>query len=517
MSEYAEQIAQAEAGGFAGTVELFARTLGEVSGPDAARQTAAEREERLQDLGRGLMRQMLQDQLDRDAAREQRLADPPVGADGKPRTRMERGHRRALATVLGEVAATRMAYRAPGAANLHPADAALNLPEGLHSHGLSRLVALEAARGSYDDGADAVERATGVRVAKRQFGELAEAAAADIGGFYARARPGAADRNRPLMLQFDGKGVVMRPEALRAATAKAAAKASPHLKGRLSPGEKNGRKRMAEIASVADVTPAKRTIDDIFPAEPRPPAPPRRRRAGDAADGQPRTPETGDRWLTASLVDDTATVVAAGFDEAERRDPHHLRTWIVLVDGNNTQIDAVKAEAKRRGAAIHILIDFVHVLEYLWQAGWSFFDTGDPDAEEWVVEQARAVLAGRAAGVAADIRERADYNGYNAKERKGADTAANYLDAKAPYLTYGHALAMGWPIATGIVEGAARHLVRDRMDLTGARWGLDGAEAILLLRAVITNGDFNDYWAYHLEQERHRNHHSKYAGERAPT
>ena len=103
------------------------------------------------------------------------------------------------------------------------------------------------------------------------------------------------------------------------------------------------------------------------------------------------------------------------------------------------------------------------------------------------------------------------------KERKGADTAANYLDAKAPYLTYDHALPKGWPIATGIVEGAARHLVRDRMDITGARWGLDGAEAILLLRAVITNGDFDDYWAYHLEQEQHRNHHSKYADGRAPT
>ena len=73
--------------------------------------------------------------------------------------------------------------------------------------------------------------------------------------------------------------------------------------------------------------------------------------------------------------------------------------------------------------------------------------------------------------------------------RKNADTAADYLIAKRPYLDYPTALANGWPIATGVIEGACRHLVKDRMDITDARWGLPGAEAVLLLRAVISNGD----------------------------
>ena len=77
-------------------------------------------------------------------------------------------------------------------------------------------------------------------------------------------------------------------------------------------------------------------------------------------------------------------------------------------------------------------------------------------------------------------------------------------------------MASGWPIATGVIEGACRHLVKDRMDLTGARWGLPGAEAILKLRAIRSNGDFDDYWHYHLTQERHRVHESRYAQDVIP-
>jgi hypothetical protein len=330
VAAHVEALAEAAAGGFDRSVGRFAELVTGLRGPRAAGLTHAELETWLETDGRKVVRALFQDHLDLRAVREQRLPTPPVGADEVARTRMEKDHRRGLATVFGEVTASRMAYRAPGSANLHPADAALGLPTGLHSHGLSRLVALEAARGSYDDGVEAVERATGVRVPKRQFGELAEAAAADIGPFYARARPGAAHKKMLLMLQFDGKGLVMRPEALRAATARAAANANRHLKGRLSPGEKNGRKRMAEIASVTDVLPAARSIEDIFPTTARPERPPgRRRRAGqDTADDTPREPRTSGRWLTASVVEDIATVVAAGFDEAERRDPHHLRTWM---------------------------------------------------------------------------------------------------------------------------------------------------------------------------------------------
>ena len=66
------------------------------------------------------------------------------------------------------------------------------------------------------------------------------------------------------------------------------------------------------------------------------------------------------------------------------------------------------------------------------------------------------------------------------------------------------------------MEGACRHLVKDRFDITGARWGLAGAEAILKLRAIIANGDFRDYWSYHLAQERHHVHETRYHNDAIP-
>jgi len=121
------------------------------------------------------------------------------------------------------------------------------------------------------------------------------------------------------------------------------------------------------------------------------------------------------------------------------------------------------------------------------------------------------VLAGGAVQVAAGIRRRATRHGLDPPQRRNADRAADYLANKAPYLDYPTALSHGWPIATGVIEGACRHLVKDRMDLTGARWSLDGAEAILKLRALRTNGDLDRYWNFHLDGEHQRVHQSRYA------
>ena len=203
-------------------------------------------------------------------------------------------------------------------------------------------------------------------------------------------------------------------------------------------------------------------------------------------------------------------MIAAAFDEAGRRDPDRERTWIALVDGNNTQIEAIEAEAGKHGTEVTILIDFIHVAEYIWKAAWSFFSPGDPDAEQWVAGRLLKILDGHAAQVAAGIRRRATTYGYSGSERTGADECAAYLTAKVPYLDYATALASGWPIATGIIEGACRHIIKDRFDITGARWGLEGAEALLKLRALTANGDFEDYWDWHLRREHERIHQSRY-------
>ena len=149
-------------------------------------------------------------------------------------------------------------------------------------------------------------------------------------------------------------------------------------------------------------------------------------------------------------------------------------------------------------------------------AGWCFFSEGDPAAEAWVAEKALGVLAGQASTVAASIRRKATCLGLDPQDRHNADRCADYLLAKRDYLHYHRALEQGWPIATGVIEGACRHFVKDRLDMTGSRWGLAGAEAILKLRALRSNGDFDKYWQFHLKQERRRVHEARYADETIP-
>jgi len=495
-------------GAFARSRECFAELEEWLASEDAAGLQHGELEEQLDVRGRELLRRLFQDRLDLTAAREVRRHDV-TGEDGIPRTRAEKGRARPLVTKFGQVTVSRIAYRVPGRPNVHPLDAVLNLPEEKHSHGLRKLAAIEATRGSIEAAGAAVTRATGVKIGKRQLEELACRAAAHVEAFYLQRVISPAPEAWPLVLTFDGKGIVMLPDALRPATAKAAASAENKLATRLSPGEKSGRKRMAELACVYDAAPVPRTPGDVIstPAQKRK----KRAQAGKPkGKGKPREPQARGKWLTASVTDDIPAVIAAAFDEAERRDPQHKREWAVLIDGNNTQIEAVTAEADSRGITATIVIDFIHVLEYLWKAAWSFFDKGEPASEEWVADQARKVLRGKSAQVAAGIRRRATTYGYSPAERAGADECARYLDNKKDYLGYATALDKGWPIATGIIEGAARWLVKDRMDITGARWGLEGAEAILKLRALIASGDIDAYWRFHLRREHERIHHARY-------
>jgi len=483
---------------FTASRDRFETVLAWLESEQTAGLSHGELEERLQVDARELFRQLLQDQLDLRAQNERRIADV-LDAEAVPRPTAETGHQRALATVFGQVDVVRIAYRKPGQPNLHPADAVLNLPTEKHSHGLRHLAAIESSRGSFDGAVEAIGRATGQHLGKRQVEQLAGRAAVDFDAFYTRRHAPTGENSDVLVLSCDGKGVVMRPGALRPATAKVAANANPKLATRLSKGEKRGRKRMAEVGAVYDITPVSRCPADILPGNDT--------QRSDATAG----PVARNKWLTASVVDDAATVVAAIFDEADRRDPDHQRTWVALVDGNVHQILRIQAETNNRAITVVTIIDFVHVLEYLWSAAWCFHREGDPAAETWVRKHAQHILDGHATRVARAIRRAATLASLEPSRRDNADRCATYLTNKKPYLDYPTALNHGWPIATGIIEGACRHLVKDRMDLTGARWGLHGAEAILKLRALHSNGDFDEYWRHHLAQERQRVHQSRYA------
>jgi hypothetical protein len=375
----------------------------------------------------------------------------------------------------------------------------LNLPEEEYSHGLRRRAAEEAAKVSYKETVDFLARYTGGKVAPRQTQELVRRAARDFDAFYEEGLdPGREETEDLLIMSLDGKGIVMRRDHLREATRKAAEEATAKLGRRLSKGEKRDRKRMATVAAVYTIESFPRVAEDVM-SELRP--------ARDVSRSRPRA---RNKRVWASVEKDAATVTREVYEEACARDPEHRRKWVVLVDGDRHQIARIQEEARRREKRVILVLDLIHVLEYLWKAAWSFFDEGDRAAERWVVQRATHILEGRSSDVAAGIRRSATKRALSAKRRRSADRCADYLITKRKLLRYDQYLRDGLPIATGVIEGACRHLVKDRLDITGARWGISGAEAVLRLRALRSSGDFDAYWGFHLERELTRNHLIRY-------
>jgi hypothetical protein len=466
----------------------------------------------VQTQGRELERLLYQAHLDLRAARERPV--PVRGKDGVEHT-YRRPSGRPLGTMLGRVLVARLAYQALGVEGLHPLDGSLNLPPELYSHGVSRFVAERSAMMPFDDVIEEFLTATGTAVGKRQVEEIAFRAAIDFETFYTQRRAAndvLEDTGDLLVLTFDGKGIVMVPEDLRPATKKAARKKVRKLATRLTTGEKRNRKRMAEVAAIYTVPRFVRTPIDILAdlygeadEEAR-----RERRA--------RRPKVRNKRVWASVERDPEVVINEAFREAEARDPEHQRTWVVLLDGNKDQLALAKAAAKKLGVEVTIVVDLMHVLEYLWRAAHAFHDDDHAEqAEQWVQQRLMWLLQGRPAGkIATAMRQSARAASLDTPKLKTVYDTADYLQQYAPYMPYGDAIAAGLPIATGVIEGACRYLVKDRMDRGGARWTLDGAEAVLRLRALRSSGDFDAYWAFHLREELRRNHAERYADARLP-
>jgi hypothetical protein len=462
------------------------------------RESDLERE--LEKRGRELMRQLLQAHLEVRGPGE--AAAPVKGPDGEERVQ-QRLHERGLETVFGQVRIERAGYVAKGMESLHPMDADLNLPKELYSHEVRRRVADEAAKSSFDEVVRMLLETTGARVGKRQVEELVIRAAEDFDAFYKEQyeyRP-SAQTGSILVITADGKGVVMRREDLREATKKKAERTKHKLLNRLSRGEKRNAKRMATAAGVYTVAPYPRTAEDVLGC-----LAPRNERE------KPDRPKPESKRVWASLEKTPDEVIREAFREARRRDPDGQKRWVALVDGNETQIEILRKLFRKEGYHALIVLDFIHVAERVWKAGLDFYREGSAELEAWVSKRLLGILQGRTGHVAAGMRRSATLHGIDEEARQRIDGCADYLLNYKPYLHYDLYLKMGLPIATGVIEGACRYLVKDRMDRTGARWSLKGAEAVLRLRALRTSGDFDAYWRFHEEQEYLRNHVALYAG-----
>lgn len=194
------------------------------------------------------------------------------------------------------------------------------------------------------------------------------------------------------------------------------------------------------------------------------------------------------------------------FGEAQRRDPEHRRTWVVVIDGAETQGEAVQREADRLGVRVMIVLDLIHVLHYLWRAAIAIHGGTNAAAEGWVRRYTGRPLTRPVVDVVAGIRQSATRRKITDARRKPVEACAEYLLARSLQLNYPAALREGLPIASGVIEGACRSLVQDRMGLTGARWTVQGAEAVLRIRALIASGDWAAYCRFHLKKEHARNY-----------
>lgn len=491
---------------FADAGEQFEQLVGYLKSGETRGMTHSELERELEQRGRELLRRLYQGHLDSRAPGE--AGEPVRDADGDERTHQRVGER-ALETVFGTVTVSRTGYGAAGSASLHPLDGALNLPVERYSHEVRRRAAEEAAKTSFEETVLTLARYTGAGVGKRQVEELVGRAAQDFDAFYAARQAAATTRSGQgalLVLTSDGKGVVMRRQDLREATRKAAEKRKHKLDKRLTRGEKRHAKRMATVASVYTIAPFVRRPEEV---------------ASSLAPVhqvlEERRPRPEDKRVWASLAKSPEEVLDEAFREAEDRDRSREKTWVAVVDGNETQLRILRNLSRRYRVKLTVVLDIIHVVEYLWKAAHAFHDEGSSELEAWVQERLLQILRGRASHVAAGMRRSATLRQLTPEEREPVDDCADYLLKYKPYLAYDAYLAAGLPIASGVIEGACRHLVTDRMDLTGARWSLAGAEAVLRLRALRSSHDFDEYWSFHEAREHARNHAALYADGKVPS
>jgi len=466
----------------------------QVTGDRAAAQESGfldhgEREEAISREGRELERRLLQATFLLDAAREERAPHVTSAAGVRHRT-VEAGQGRGLASVFGPVRVTRMACRHGHQENLYPADARSVMPRDPYSMGMRALAAFHLAGAGYGQAQEIIQDRTGVRIGHAQLAGIARDLAAWTDDFYQERSRDAEEEEQPdsdvIMMQGDGKGIAMRPEHRRNA-------------GKQD-GTRPGIKKMAEIVAVADFTPAVREPEDIA-------APPARRKAHPG-------PEARDKWVSASVTESIEDMIAAAFGEADRRDPERVRQRVFLVDGNKQQLAAIAACAEERGMKVPVLIDYIHVSGYIGKAA-AALHPGDPVAAgQWADGQLLRVLHGRAKAVAATLASVTAKTRANPRKRHldltDLDRAVTYLNNNQQHMKYDKALEKGWPIATGMIEGACRFVIEDRFGITGARWSPGGAEDILKIRAVVVNGDLDDYMRYYKQRYRGEHHLARY-------
>jgi hypothetical protein len=390
-------------------------------------------------------------------------------------------------SIFGVIEIERAYYWGPAGHGCFPLDAALNLPEQRYSYLLQEWGELFGADGSFAKVTERLETLLGVKFWSQGVQHVARAAAKDVQPFYAqKPAPDAADEAELLVATIDGKGVPMRP----------AEPIGSRLRNAV--GEKPNKKKEAVVSAVYTIERHRRTAEDVLREVDEdnrivPPLVP-----------PPQKPRPKNKRVRATMRGKLEA-----FDEVRRqldqRDPAGQRKWIALTDGSEALQDlALKKLAGPTGVVL--ILDIMHVLTYLWSAALAFHRDGSPEASRWVMNKLRLLLEGKVGYVVGSLRALLAGNRLSKTKRASFAKAIAYMTRNRAFMEYDVYLREGYPIGSGVVEGACKHVVKDRMECTGMRWNKDGAQATLELRAVSINGDWEAFWRFHTGRERARLH-----------
>jgi hypothetical protein len=409
--------------------------------------------------------------------------------EGRELKRLESQHPRRYVSVFGELAIPRYVYgsRETQKHEAIPTDAVLALPDSDFSLLLQEWDQSFCVQGSYAQSGRTVERILGLGQSVRSLEQMSVSMASEVAGFRASQPPApAAEEGQIVVLTADGKGVPMRRQAGADPSA---------VRGRRTKGQKANKKRMACVGGIYTVEPFVRTADDVVDellrdarAPDRPPPCHKQLRAeltreidGEEVNGKERIFE----WLS----------------EQERlRNPDGRKPVVCVMDGERT---LWKTLGRWIVGAVCVL-DIFHVLERLWQAAHCFHAEGSEEAKAFVTDRLRRLLQGHVGYVIGGLKQMATKQGLRGSRGRQLGTVIGYLENNRRFMRYDEYLAAGYPIGSGVAEGACRHLVKDRMELTGMRWCVTGAQAILDLRAVYVNGDWDAFQAHWADQQRDR-------------
>jgi hypothetical protein len=475
--------------------ERFEDLMTWIGGADAPMDHALAEDE-IATRGEKLLLSVFQGRLDMLSARDATQAAREPAAEGTN----QRSYVRTIESRFGRARFRRLGNKTGDAPRQFPLDRELNLPAGMYSHPLRRCVAEEARSAAFEQAVEDVDRTTGGHVPKRQTEEIVAEIVQDFDAFYAQ-RPvnDTAGADALLLASSDCKGIRVVPEALRDATRKAAEEEQAEAVRGDPMANKKPRshdKRMAVVTAVWEQSPEPRTASDIVSELRRTPGKrPKKSR-----------PKPRNKRVWASIEKDLATGVGEMFDELDQRDPECKRHVPMLVDGDENQQTAILDEARRRNRTVTIVLDIIHVIHYLWLAGSALCRGKSAATDIWVATHLMMLLTHPVADLLTTIRAAAARKRLTPAETRRIDKTVRYLERNAAFTNYPAYLAMGLPIASGVIEGACRHLVQDRLGITGARWNLPGAEAMLRLRALHISNDWDAYWRFHRRREAARNY-----------